>query len=113
MLRASSISLIVATSLTLSVCLQPGQAAGDSQIIAQKSTAKTGVDAKKETASKSSKDKASDKKDSKDSKESKESKDKDSKDAKDSKSDSKGDGKEKADAKEEVEKEVVLTNVSN
>ncbi len=102
MLRASSISLIVATSLSLTVCLQPGQTAGESQVVAQKSTAKPAADAKKDATTKDAKPtKTPDKP-------------KDSKDAKDSK-DSKGDGKTdtKTDAKEEVEKEVVLTNVSN
>lgn len=108
MLRASSISLIVATSLTLTVCLQPGQTAGESQVVAQKSTAKPAADAKKDATTKDAKptkapDKAKDSKDAKDTK--------DSKDAKDSKGDGKTDTK--ADAKEEVEKEVVLTNVSN
>lgn len=105
MLRASSISLIVATALTFSVGIQPGQATD--QLISQKSTAKTGADAKKDTSTKDTKStKAPDKpKDTKDAKE--------SKDAKDSKSDAKTDAKEKADAKEEVEKEVVLTNVNN
>lgn len=103
MLRASSISLIVATSLTLSVCLQPGQTAGHSELIAQKSTAKTGTDAKKDTTTKDAKPKTPDKGTAKDSKDSKDGKD------------SKGDGKveTKAEAKDEPEKEIVLTNVSN
>ncbi|MDZ4833530.1 MAG: hypothetical protein SGJ27_07095 [Candidatus Melainabacteria bacterium] len=106
MLRASSISLIVATSLTLSVCLQPGQTAGDSELIAQKSPVKTGADAKKDTTTKDAKPKTPDKGTAKDSKDSK-----DSKDGKDSKSD--GKVETKAEVKDEPEKEIVLTNVSN
>ncbi|MBX9667139.1 MAG: hypothetical protein K2X93_05945 [Candidatus Obscuribacterales bacterium] len=113
MLRASSISLIVASTLSLSLCLQAANAAPSDSLIAQKSK---DVDAKKvDTSAKDSKTPAkTDKAPAKDAKDIKDSKDaKDTKDAK-SEGDAKGSDKEKADAKaEEPEKEVVLTNVNN
>ena len=104
MLRASTTNLIIATGLTLSVCVPSGWAQSlnsdassplmdGARLIAE-------GDAKQSKDSKDAKTK--DEKDSKDSR-------KDSKDEKDAKAD----GKEKADAKDEEIKDPVIANVAN
>lgn len=116
MLRASSISLLIATGFTFSVLLKPANAEPQKPIqIVQKADKKG--DAKKDAPSKSAKESSKEAK-GKDSKDSGKDKSKDtSKDSKDDK-DGKtaGDGKpdSKADAKDETpEKEPVITNVTN
>jgi lysyl-tRNA synthetase class II len=107
MLRASSISLIVATSFSLSLCLQAGLASSNelsNSLIAQKSgDAKTSTKDAKPAAKEKTPEKKEAPKDTKGP----------AKDTKDAKSDAKDAKDTKAEAKEEPEKEVILTNVAS